>query len=247
MGTRAEDAAIGHGRAPSMPSSPAPSEMTVNIDNTLPAGRPAGIALLVLAAASLGLLANHPAAANSTFADVLRGEAASRGVDALVHGGFIAVLGAQLVCLAVLSMRIGPQRIASLSGWLLTAIGAAFLMLSMLLDGLVTPAIAARFVDVVERQGEARTLFVLLGTVIGFLMPIGLLFQAAGMASWSAALVRGDGLLHGTGLFGFAAAALVIVGIAATAGRVAHVLIGAIVVVAAWYALVGLALTLRRL
>jgi hypothetical protein len=120
-------------------------------------------------------------------------------------------------------------------------------MLSMLLDGLVTPAIAARYVDVAERQAEARTLFVLLGTVIGFLMPIGLLFQAAGMASWSAVLVRGDGLLRGTGLFGFAAAALVIAGIAATAGRVAHVLIGAIVVAAAWYALVGLALTLRRL
>ncbi len=216
-------------------------------DSALPAGRPAGLALLVLAVASLGLLVNHPSAAAQTFADVLRSEAASRTVDAVVHGGFIAVLGAQLVCLAVLSMRLGLHRIPAVAGLVLGAIGTAFLMLSMLLDGLVTPAIAARYVDVVERQGEARILFVLLGTIIAFVMPTGLLFQAAGMMSWSAAFVRREGLLRGAGLFGIAAGAMIIVAIAATAGRVPYVLIGAIVVAAGWYGLIGLALTLRRI
>ena len=78
-------------------------------------------------------------------------------------------------------------------------------------------------------------------------MPTGLLFQATAAVSWSAVLVRRDGLLHCAGLFGIAAGATIVVGIAATAGRVSHVLIGAIVLTAAWYALVGFALTLRRI
>jgi hypothetical protein len=216
-------------------------------ENHAPPGRPAGVALLLLAAASLGLLINHPSGAAQTFAEVLRDEAANRIQDAIVHGGFVVVLAAELVCLAVLSMRLGLHRAAVVAGLVLASIGAVFLMLSMLLDGLVTPAIAARYVDLVERQGEAKTLFVLLGAVIGVLMPVGLLFQAVGTACWSAALVRQAGPLRGIGLFGSVVAALVIVGIAATAGRVPHVLIGAIVAVAAWYALVGLALALRRI
>jgi energy-converting hydrogenase Eha subunit C len=223
-----------------------PDPQTIATPVGAPAGRPAGIALLVLGAASLGLLANHPSGAAQTFAEVLREESANRIRDALVHGGFIVVLAAELVCLAIFSMRLGLQRSAVVAGLVLTSVGAVFLMLSMLLDGLVTPAIATRYVDVVERHGDAKTLFVLLGAVIGTAMPVGLLFQAAGTAFWSAALLLRAGLLRSVGIFGVAIAALVIVGVAATAGRVPHVLIGAIVASAVWYALVGLALIRRR-
>jgi hypothetical protein len=217
---------------------------------TAPPGKGAGVALVILAVLSLALLVNHPSGAARTFADVLREEAANRRLDALVHGGFIAVLAAQLVCFAILTMRLGLHRPLAIAGMVLSSIGAGFLMLSMLFDGLVTPAIAARYVDVidiVERQNDARALFVFVGATIAFLMPAGLAFQAAGLASWSLGFVRREGLLRATGLYGLAAASATVVGIAATGGRVPHVLIAAIVLVAAGYALVGIALMRRRL
>jgi hypothetical protein len=214
-------------------------------DVKVPPGRPAGIALVLFAALSLALLANHPSGTARSFAEVLRDEATNRGLDALVHGGFIAILAGQLVCFAILTIRVGLHRPLAVAGFVLTSIGAAFLMLSMLFDGLVTPAIAARYVDVVERHGDARILFVFLGAVLSFLMPIGLLFQAAGLAAWSVGWARKRGLVRATGIFGVAAAIAVIAGIAATGGTIPHVLMLSIIVIAAGYALVGAAL-LRR-
>ena len=218
-----------------------------DVDARRPPGRPAGIALVIFAALSLALLANHPSGAARSFAEVLRDEAANRGLDALVHGGFIAILAGQLVCFAILTIRLGLDRPFAVAGLVLTSIGAAFLMLSMLFDGLVTPAIAARYVDVVERHGDARTLFVFLGAILSFLMPIGLVFQAVGLAAWSVGWVRGRGLVRVTGLYGVAAAIAIIAGIAATGGTIPHVLMLAILVVAAGYALVGIALLRRAL
>ena len=211
------------------------------------AGRPAGIVLVVLGVASLGLLLNHPSPSAQTFADVLRGEAANRTTDAVVHGGFIAILGAQLVCLAILAIRIGIHRASVIAAYLLTAIGAAALMLSMGLDGLVTPAIAARYVDVVEHHNDARTIFVLLGTLIRFLMPAGLLFVAIGLVFWGAALRERETLVRVVRWFGAVTGVLIIAGIATTAGMVPHVLMIAILAIALWDVLVGLALTLRRI
>jgi hypothetical protein len=241
MDSGLEAAAISAARLPSMRST-----MTEAIAAT-PSGKAAGLALVMVAAASLALLINHPSSSAQTFAEVLREEAANRTRDAVVHGGFIAILGVQLVCLAVLSLRLGLERVAAVGGFVLSAIGAILLILSMLLDGFVVPAVAMRYVDILERQGDANILFVLLGTLIGFLMPTALLFQSAGMACWSAALVRRQGVARGIGLFGVAIAVLTVIGIVATAGRVPHVLIGAVALLAAWYGVVGLALTLRRL
>jgi hypothetical protein len=216
----------------------------------IPAGRPAGIALVILAVLSLALLANHPSGAARSFADLLREEAANRGLDALVHGGFIAVLASQLVCLAIMTVRLGLGRPLAIAGMVLTAIGAAFLMLSMLLDGLVTPAVAVRYlevVDVVERQNDAKALFVLLGAAVSFLMPAGLVLQATGLACWSGVFVRRSGLLRAIGVYGVVVAIAAVAGIAATGAKVPHVLIAAIVLVAAAYALIGVALLRRRL
>jgi hypothetical protein len=246
MDAAAQVADNGAARLPRIRRMPHGTELA-DADAKTPPGRPAGIALAVLAALSLALLANHPSGAARSFAEVLRDEAANRGLDALVHGGFIAILAGQLVCFAILTIRIGLHRPLAVAGFVLTSIGAGFLMLSMLFDGLVMPAIAARYVDVVERHGDARTLFVFLGVVLSFLMPMGLVFQAAGLAAWSMGWLRGRGLVRATGLYGVAAAIAVIAGIAATGGTIPHVLMLSIIVVAAGYALVGAALLRRAL
>jgi len=222
---------------------------TIDIDHR-PSGKGAGIVLVVCAALTLVLLANHPSGAARTFADIVRDEAANAGRDALVHGGFIGVLAGQLACLAIMTIRLGLDRPLAVAGLVLTAAGAGLLTGSMLLDGLVTPAVARRYVaviDVAERQSDAKALFVLLGATVSFLMPVGLVLQAAGLACWSAVLARGAGLVRATGAYGALATIAVVAGIVATDGKVPHVLMAAIVLLGAAYALVGVALVRRRL
>jgi hypothetical protein len=170
-------------------------------------GRAAGILLLLTALASLALLAAHPAETATTFAAVLKEEAANRNVAAVVHGGYILVLVLQVVGYAKLSARLDLRRLLPLAGLVFFAAGTVILSASLLLDGLVIPALAARYADVPAKIDSARTLFVFCETAIGFLMPMGLAFQGAAIASWGAALWRASsriagaiGLLSGLGM-----------------------------------------------
>jgi hypothetical protein len=163
--------------------------------------RPTGILLIGAAVVSLALLAAHPGDHAGNFTEVLKNEAAQRIIDALVHGGFIIILAVQCVCYARFSQRLGVHRMAAVAGLIFFAIGSAFLGFSMLLDGLVTPAIAARYLPTPDKVENARSLFVLIGALIGFLMPFGLGFQSAGVAAWGWALIEG-GTARITGALG---------------------------------------------
>lgn len=215
-------------------------------NETAPGRRTAGIILTTLAVASLGLLANHPSGAAHSFAEMLQEEAANRVSDGVVHGGFIVVLGGELACVAALFARraIRPWAAGAL---VLLGIGAGLLMLSMLLDGLVTPAIAARYLEAPDKQEGARVVFVLLGTLIRFLMPAGLLFQAAGIA---VAALGGWGkstLARAMSVLGLLVALTAIASVAATAGVGPHAVMISILGFAAWYATTGVAAALGRL
>ncbi|MGD0864949.1 MAG: hypothetical protein ABSA49_05280 [Rhizomicrobium sp.] len=171
------------------------------------AERTAGILLLLTAFASLALFAAHPDETATTFAGVLKEEAANRSVAAAVHGGYIAVLVLQIVGYARLSARLDLRRLAPLAGFVFFAAGTVILSASLLLDGLVIPALAARYADVPAKIESARTLFVFCETAIGLLMPMGLAFQGAAIAGWGAALwhtssrIAGAiGLLSGLGM-----------------------------------------------
>jgi len=152
----------------------------------------------------------------------------------------------QLACLANVSMRMRRRRAWAVAGLVMASAGAGFLMLSMLLDGLLTPALAALYVDKLDRQNDARPLFALIGMLVRFLMPAGLLFQATSLVCWGGPLVGDSGIRRGTGWFGIVTGILVAAAVVTTAGRVMHVLIGALVAIAAWYALLGVALLRDR-
>ncbi|HEY2071360.1 MAG TPA: hypothetical protein VGG48_17515 [Rhizomicrobium sp.] len=161
-----------------------------------------GLILAAAGAASFVLLANHPDGAAKDFAGVLAGEAANRTMDAIVHGGFIVLLGVQMVCYAAFSARR-----AGFAGLVLFAMGTAFLCGSLVTDGLVIPAIAAKYLPMPAKLEYARSLFVLCGSFIAVLMPMGLAFQSAGVAAWGVGLLRtgsrvagAAGLLIGGGL-----------------------------------------------
>ena len=111
-------------------------------------------------------------------------------------------------------------------------------MLSMIVDGFAVPAIAARFAGTAD-PGELRsagTLLILCGTLIRFLMPAGLLFQAAALAGWSAALASAAGRGRAVGVLGAVSAVFIgAVALLAPPPLAAHLLPGAIVLQSLWY------------
>jgi hypothetical protein len=204
--------------------------------------RVAGAILIGCAAATLVLLASHPGGAAHNFVEVVQDEAANRATDAVVHGGFIVVLGVSLVCQSAFARHLGLGRLMVLAGLIFTCIGSASLAGSMLIDGLVLPDIAARLAAASPAKIEAaRPIFVLATTLIRFLMPLGLVFQAATSAMWGLAIA--GRISRAAGLAGIAIGALVIAGIAATGGGLdPHVLLASILLLAIWNGTVGMLL-----
>jgi hypothetical protein len=214
-----------------------------------PAARRLAGALALCALATLVLLANHPAGAAHDFAGMLREEAGNRLIDGVVHGGFILVLAALIACMLLLAQRLGPGRTPVVIAVVTFGIGSAALIGSMLLDGLVIPAVAARYLDVdaPEKVAAVKAVFVFAGTLISLLMPLGLAFQSVAALSLGGLLAAGPSGRRATGLFGVGAGILILVAIAGTAGTVAHVLLGGIALLSLWYLALAVLLWRGRL
>ncbi|HEY1615003.1 MAG TPA: hypothetical protein VGF97_15060 [Rhizomicrobium sp.] len=190
-----------------------------------------GIAMIVL-------LAMHPEDRAKDFTGVLHEEAANRGIDAIVHGGFVLILAIQMACYAIFSLRLSRAVNASIAGLVLFCFGAALLSGSTLIDGLALPAIAAKYLAAPAKIESARTLFVFGGTMISILMPLGIGLQSAGIVAWGIALLR-------TGRRAVGLAGLVI-GLAVPAAIIATistmnpmVLMGGIAALALWGGIAG--------
>ena len=192
-------------------------------------------AFLVCALASLTLLVNHPGGNPGSFADLIKNEAAHQVIDGVVHGGFVITLVALIICFVLLSRLLGLATSSVVIGLVCFCAGCAALIASMMLDGFATPAIAVRFAGVDDLQ-PAKTLFILVGTLIRFLMPMGLLFQFVAMLSWSWAIVKRPGLSRAVGLLGSVVAVILIVAIfAIPTAMAAHIILGGIVLQSIWY------------
>jgi hypothetical protein len=192
-------------------------------------------AFTVCALTSLTLLANHPSGNPGSFADLIKDEAAHQAIDGVVHGGFVVTLVVLTTCFVFLSRLLGLAKPSVVIGLVCFCAGCGALISSMVLDGFATPAIAVRFAGVDDLQ-PAKTLFILVGTLIRFLMPMGLLFQFVAMLSWSWAIVKRPGLGRAVGLFGSVVAIIPIVAIfAIPTAMAAHVILGGIVLQSIWY------------
>jgi hypothetical protein len=204
-------------------------------DEILSRRRGLAAAFVVCALASLALLANHPNGNPGSFADLIKDEAAHQVVDGVIHGGFVITLAVLMICFVILSRLFGFAKSSVVIGLVCFCTGCCALMASMVLDGFVTPAIAMRFAGTGDLQ-PAKTLFILVGTLITFLMPMGLLFQFIAMLSWSWAIVKAPGLARAVGLLGSLVAIFLIVAIFATpTAMAAHVILGGVAVQAIWY------------
>jgi hypothetical protein len=202
-------------------------------------------AFTVCALASLTLLANRPGGNPASFADLIKDEAAHQVIDGVVHGGFVVTLVALIICFVFLSRLLGLAKSSVVIGLVSFCAGCGALIASMVLDGFATRAIAVRFAGVEDPQ-PAKTLFILVGTLIRFLMPMGLLFQFVAMLSWSWAIVKRPGFARAVGLLGSVVAIILIVAIfAAPAAMAAHVILGGVALQAIWYLAIA-ALLLNR-
>lgn len=203
-----------------------------------PAHRGLAIAFGLCGVAMLLLLSSHPRGGGGTVADILKQEALNQRVDGVVHGGMIVVLTALIVCFVLLARLLGQGKARVAIGLVSFCVGSGALMASMVLDGFATPAIAVRFagVELPADLAMAKTSLILLGSVIRFLMPMGLLFQAVAMLALSSVIVTGAGLRRIVGVFGVAAA-LSIIGatLAVPAPMAGHVMLGCILLLAIWY------------
>jgi hypothetical protein len=203
-------------------------------------------AFALCALVSLTMLANHPKGAAGSLAVLIKDEAAHQAIDGVVHGGFGVTLVALIICFVLLSRILGLAKTPVVIGLVCFCTGCSALITSMVLDGFATPAIAVRFVGADDLQ-PAKTIFILLETLIGLLMPMGLLFQSVAVLSWSLVMVKGAGLRRIVGAFGLATAILLIGAIAAgPAGMAAHVMLGGLVLQSIWYLAIAVLLLGRR-
>jgi hypothetical protein len=208
--------------------------------------RGAGLLLLAAGLASVGLLALHPGGSAREFADVLKQEAASRVMDAVVHGGFVVVLVLELIGYAALSRRLGFNRLPALAGFVLFAAGAILFSGSLIMDGLVTPAVATRYLAAPEKIDLAKSLFVLMGATIGVLMPAGLLFQSLGIASWGLALLSSPSPSRAAGVLAVTIGGVLTAALAVTVAAMDPiVLMAGIVFLAIWSLAAGAVLMTR--
>jgi hypothetical protein len=207
----------------------------------------AGLALCGVA--TIALLASHPGAGAQSFAELLKGEARDQLAAGVIHGGFIVTLGALLVCFVFLCRYLGQERLPVVLGFVAFCVASGALMFSMLVDGFVTPAIAVRFTTTVPADlASARTLLVMCGTLIRFLMCMGIIFQGIAMLGISWVLVGRGGFARGAGIYGLLVGmTLCSVLFVVPRSRLEHVLLGAILLQAVWYLAVSVAVVgIRR-
>jgi hypothetical protein len=203
-------------------------------------------AFTLCALASLTLLANHPSGTTGGLAAFIKEEAAHQLVDGIVHGGFIVTLNALMICFVLLARILGSARVSVVIGLVCFCTGCAALIASMILDGFATPAIAVRFAGSDDLQ-PVKALLILIGTLIRFLMPMGVLFQWLAILSWSLAFVKGPGLRRAVGAAGVVTAIILIVAIfVVPAAAEAHVILGSVVLQSIWYLTIAALLFNRR-
>jgi hypothetical protein len=194
-----------------------------------------GAVFSLCALTGVTLLANHPGSSAHGVVAVINDEVAHRVVDGVVHGGFIVTLVALIICFMLLSRILGSSRAPVVIGLACFCTGCGALIASLVLDGLVTPAIAVRLAGADDLQ-SAKTIFTLIGTLVGFLMPMGLLFQFAAMLSWSTVIMEGRGARRAVGTFGLVVAlSLIVATFALPVAMAAHVIFAGIILESIWY------------
>jgi len=172
--------------------------------------RAAGFAIAAATIISTIFVALDRSGGGSDPLTILRGIAQLQGLKELVHGVAIASVCAYGFGYAVLARRLGLQRPLALAGLIVYLLGCAAMIGATILDGFVTPHIAADAINATpERIAFAYNLVHYVGVVLNDLAKLGWILQMVAALAWSALLIREGGFNRVIGAIGVVSSALV--------------------------------------
>lgn len=212
-----------------------------------PDGRLAAAVIAACAIVAILAVAQHPVVATHAPAQAIPELVQLGPTDRMVHGILIAVMAALLFGFSVFSLRRGFARQSTVVGLIAYAAGVGAMIGAALIDGFVTPDIAARYVRVSPEDITAAMPLLLFSAVaIQNLTKLGFVAMSTGIFGWSASLLRSPGTLRASGILGMAAALLSLGIVAYTHYLNPHILGAIVIVQALWYLAVAGLLVTRR-
>ncbi len=216
------------------------------LDRNLPNGKLAGIIIAVCAGLSIPAIANHPQILARSHGDLLAQIVALSPIDRFVHGALMVIMFALVWGLAIFAIRRGFNRATVLAGFIAYAAGALAWIGATLIDGFITPEIAARFIGTSpEAQNYAISLLRFCAISIQILTKFGLVAISIGILKWSAGLLLSPGAPRTVGVIGIFAGILPPVIVLLTHISLSPHSLGIIIITqAVWYA--GIATLLIR-
>ncbi len=180
--------------------------------SSAPDTRAAGIAIAAAAILSIIFVAFDQNAAGDNPQAVLESITKIRLVHQVVHAGAIASLLAFAFGFASFAWRLGLRRPLVLAGLVAFEIGCVAMVGATLMDGFLTPDIAAIFAKASpESVKTGYNIVVFIGIALTDLARLAWVFQAAGTLAWSLALFRDRGFSRKIGSAGLISGVVVAV------------------------------------
>jgi hypothetical protein len=185
------------------------------------------------------LLKAHPQAPGHlrSFQEVVNFEIEHRAMDALVHGGAIAVLVLLLAGHAGLLRAIRCGGVAGVLAVTAFGTGCALIAASLVLDGFLTPALALQFRDAQgdqPRQEAVEAVLHACGSAIGILMRMGLSSFAAAALAWSAGLLQAQDRRIAAALSGVTGLILGVLMLWPSAAALDHTVMAGVLLLGVW-------------
>jgi hypothetical protein len=192
------------------------SELHGLADDTLPAGRPAGVAIALASILSVAFMAHHPTVHGRGTAAFVEEVTREAGVNGFVHGSLIVLVGVLVYGFSCLASRLGLNTVCGRAGLIAYVTGAAAGVAAALADGFVLPGFVARYqsrpTDELEIMWHVLALCAGAMHVCARLWMLGL---SVAIVLWSMALAHRTGLVRAVGVLGCVAGALPVVGLLA--------------------------------
>ncbi len=194
--------------------------MTATPANPLPRAFPdvfAGAVIGLATVLALVMILHHPTAHGGAAAIMASADRLA-GVDRVVHGVLIGLMGLLTLGFLHLTQRVGFQRPAAAAGFVAFAGGSVLVSIAATFDGFVVPDVAAWCTAPGHAcAGSGTDMLVLISAAIQDFTKIGFVAQSIGLVGWGIALLTGrDGwagrLVGILGLIGGGAPAAIILG-----------------------------------
>lgn len=188
----------------------------------------------------LVLLALHPHGAGADLPAIMASEASLARMNAWVHGSMLLANLVLLSAFALGTPAAGRGSVARTVATVAFACGAAAMGASLLLDGMVVPYLAGKFVASADAETRSSLLVMvrLCETLIRYLMPWGVAGQSLGIALWSFTLLGEPGCARVAGAAGLCVGFAVCTGLLMLGGS-PLLLMAALFAAAIWCIAVG--------